>query len=71
MFLLLVGFGISVAGGITVIAYLNLIVSGHGFINFIRFIVKRPEAYLFLAGILLIWISIYFPINNNKDDPPF
>lgn len=68
MFLLLVGFGLSVSGGITIIAYLNLIVAGHGLVNFIFFIFKRPETYLFLIGLLIMWLSIYFPASKDHDE---
>lgn len=68
IFLLLVGFGLAVSGGITIIAYLNLIVAGHGLENYILFIIKRVETYLFITGLLLIWLSIYYPYKNDSSD---
>nr|WP_144545852.1 hypothetical protein [Cytobacillus oceanisediminis] len=65
-FLLLTGFGIAVSGGVSVIAYLNLLATGHAFKEYLFFITSRPECYLLPAGMLIIWISIYFPFDSNK-----
>ncbi|MGV3465578.1 MAG: hypothetical protein ACO1OT_09830 [Heyndrickxia sp.] len=61
LFFLLVGFGIAVAGGVSLIAYLNLMTTGQGFEQYIEFISGRVETYLFVCGMLLMWTSIYFP----------
>lgn len=66
MFILLIGFGLAVSGGVTLIAYLNIIVAGHNFANYIIFIAQRVETYLFLGGLLLIWLSIYFPDGGDE-----
>ncbi|HEX7064487.1 MAG TPA: hypothetical protein VF199_05405 [Bacillales bacterium] len=60
-FVLMIGFGIAVGGGVTIILYLNLIAVGTGAGEYAVFIVSRPEFYLFLTGLLLIWLSISFP----------
>ncbi|MFD1735307.1 hypothetical protein ACFSCX_01895 [Bacillus salitolerans] len=65
LFLFLLGFGISVAGGISTIAYLNLLATGHGYIEYFLFISKRIECYLLPLGVFTIWGSIYLP--GNKD----
>jgi hypothetical protein len=59
--LLLAGFTLAVSGGVSTIAYLNLLATGHGFIDYLLYITKRIECYLLAVGVLLIWISIYFP----------
>ena len=59
--ILLFGFGIAVVGGVTILAYLNIMAMGEGFHEYLSFIAHRVETYLFLAGIALIWLSIYFP----------
>jgi hypothetical protein len=61
MFFLFVGFGIAVAGGVSIIAFLNLMTTGQGFHQYIDFISQRVETYLFVGGIALMWLSIYFP----------
>jgi len=63
-FIYLTGFGLAVLGGVTSIAYLNIITTGQGIIEYFQFISKRAECYLFPLGICLIWLSIYFPQNE-------
>jgi hypothetical protein len=58
---LLAGFTLAVSGGVSTIAYLNLLATGYDFIDYIYFITKRIECYLLSVGILIIWFSIYFP----------
>jgi hypothetical protein len=60
-FMLLIGFGFAVAGGVTLIAFMNLIAAGHGFLEYFLFVGRRPEFYLFLVGMGIIWGSVYFP----------
>lgn len=61
IFMLLTGFGLAVSGGVSTIAYLNLLTTGHGFVEYMDFISSRIECYLLPAGILFVWLSIYFP----------
>lgn len=60
-FFLLVGFGLAVMGGISVIAYLNLVTAGYSFIYYLKFIVIRVEFHLFIIGFIMIFLSIYLP----------
>ncbi|TCP29758.1 hypothetical protein EV207_10850 [Scopulibacillus darangshiensis] len=64
LFLFMIGFGFAVAGGITIIAYLNIMTTGHGFLQYLLFMKGRPETYLFFSGISIIWVSIYFPFRR-------
>ncbi|RST75223.1 hypothetical protein D4T97_008165 [Siminovitchia acidinfaciens] len=57
--LYLIGFGLSVAGGINIIAYLNLLPMGYSYSYYFMYIGRRPECYLLLVGLILIWISVY------------
>lgn len=66
-FLLLVGFGLAVSGGVSAIAYLNLLATGQTFKEYLLFISTRPECYLLPAGVLIIWISIYLPLDRSSD----
>ncbi|TYS65702.1 hypothetical protein FZC76_17595 [Sutcliffiella horikoshii] len=63
--LFLTGFGISVAGGISTIAYLNLFATGLSLWEFLLFLFTRPEFYLLPIGIILIAISIYLSGNSK------
>lgn len=65
-FILLIGFGLSVAGGISLLAYLNLLAAGFTFIYYLQFILHRIEFYFFLAGLLIVIISIYYPFPDQK-----
>ncbi|WP_062105291.1 hypothetical protein [Bacillus niameyensis] len=62
--LFLIGFGLTVAGGVSLIGYLNLLAMGNSFLDYISFAVKRPECYLFPIGILFIMGSL---INKKPD----
>ena len=66
-FLFLIGFGISVAGGISMIAYLNLFATGMSIMEFVKFLVSRPESYLLPIGILLVAGSIYLLRTREPD----
>jgi hypothetical protein len=65
LFLYLIGFGLSVIGGVTSIAYLNIITAGQSIIDYFYFISKKIECYLFPFGFFLIWLSLYFPSNQE------
>jgi hypothetical protein len=64
--LLLAGFTLAVSGGVSIIAYLNLLSTGNDFFDYINYIIKRIECYLLGVGILIIWLSIYFPSYYKK-----
>ncbi|WP_077211185.1 hypothetical protein [Bacillus dakarensis] len=61
LFMILTGFGIAVIGGISVIAYLNLLTAGYDLYAFLHFVSSRVECLLLPIGIMMIWISIYLP----------
>ncbi|MGM7700893.1 hypothetical protein ACSVDE_04150 [Pseudalkalibacillus sp. Hm43] len=68
-FILMIGFSFAVSGGVSLIAFLNLVTTGHGFANYFMFIFKRVELMIFLIGLALIWGSIYLPsMKNNSDE---
>ncbi|MFD1705631.1 hypothetical protein ACFSCZ_02565 [Siminovitchia sediminis] len=64
----LIGFGLAMVGGINIIAYLNLLPMGYSYSQYLMFIGRRPECYLFPAGLIIIWFSIYG--FHSGDDPP-
>lgn len=66
MFVLFIGFGLAVSGGVSLIIYLNLLTTGMTFSDYILFVSTRVECYLFLLGILIITLSIYIPRRKNN-----
>lgn len=64
-FTLLIGFGLAVSGGVSIIAYLNYITAGYTFVYYLKFIALRVEFHLFLVGFLMIVISIYTPFSRR------
>jgi len=64
-FLLFIGFGLAVIGGISIIAYLNLVTAGYSFIDYLKFIVIRVEFHLFIIGFIMIAVSIYVPFSRK------
>ena len=58
--LFLIGFGLAVSGGVTIIAYLNFLPAGISWIEYFLFIKGRIECYFFPVGIILMFIVIQF-----------
>ncbi|RSK26469.1 hypothetical protein EJF36_06125 [Bacillus sp. HMF5848] len=61
LILYVVGFSVTVVGGVSTIAYLNLFPRGYSIAGYFLFLSHRPEAYLLPIGLLLITISIFLP----------
>lgn len=59
--LFLIGFGLTVLGGVSCIMYLNLLTAGWTLKEYASFIIGRSECYLLIIGFVLMAISIYFP----------
>lgn len=53
------GLGIAGAGGINIVAYLNVMAMGKGFGDYLLYILKRPECYLFPVGLVIITYAIF------------
>lgn len=64
---LFIGFGFTVIGSIYLIAYLNLFSFGYNFIDYVHFICGQLECIYFIAGILMMLLSIYLP-GGKKDE---
>lgn len=58
LILFLVGFGLTVSGGVTIIAYLNFLPAGISWIEFLLFIRGRIECYFLPVGIVLLIFAI-------------
>ena len=65
IFLLFIGFGFAVLGGVSLVAYLNFLTLGFSLSEYALFLLTRIEFYLFIAGLILIWVMIYMP-NRKK-----
>ncbi|HEY4553011.1 MAG TPA: hypothetical protein VIG80_07435 [Bacillaceae bacterium] len=57
--LFLIGFGLAVTGGVSLIAYLNLIAAGFSFSDYLSFIITRPECHLLLVGLFMVTGAVY------------
>lgn len=71
--LFLVGFGLTVTGGVMIILYLNLIPAGLPWPVYWRFIFSQTECQLFFIGIILMLPSLYrfskkIDLDRNKSD---
>ncbi|OZU90633.1 hypothetical protein CIL03_05710 [Virgibacillus indicus] len=64
IFIFLIGFGLAVAGGVSLIAYMNFLPAGLGWVEYFIFIKGRIECYFLPAGILLMAFVIYRYPNN-------
>ena len=64
-FFFLVGFGLTLVGCIYIIIYLNLTTIGYNFLDYVKFIIKRPECLISLIGIIIIYFSIPKEDNNE------
>jgi len=56
--LFLVGFGLAVSGGVTIIAYMNFLPAGISWIEYFMFIKGRIECYFLPVGIIFMFIAI-------------
>ncbi|AXI08780.1 hypothetical protein CUC15_07560 [Oceanobacillus zhaokaii] len=62
IFVFLIGFGLAVTGGVTMIAYLNFLPAGLSWADYFIFIQGRIECYFLPIGILIMAFVIYrFP----------
>lgn len=65
VFLFLIGFGLSVTGGVTIIAYLNLLPAGLSYSEVFSFILTRVECYFFPIGIIIMLFVLYLYPNHS------
>ena len=65
VFLFLIGFGLSVTGGVTIIAYLNFLPAGLSYSELFSFIVTRIECYFFPIGIFIMLFVLYLYPNQS------
>ncbi|SEO50594.1 hypothetical protein SAMN04488134_10882 [Amphibacillus marinus] len=66
--LFLIGFGLTVAGGVMLILYMNLIPAGLTWTGYWQFVIKQAECLLFFVGIILMLIGLPRISHRFKDD---
>jgi len=60
----LIGFGLAVSGGVTMIAYMNFLPAGITWLEYFLFISTRIECYFLPVGFIFMAFAIYrFPIS--------
>ncbi|KHF38809.1 hypothetical protein LQ50_18935 [Halalkalibacter okhensis] len=66
LFFVLVGFSFAVIGGVTILAYLNLLITGYTSLMYVQFLLHRIEFYFFIFGVVIIIVSMTFPMKRSK-----
>lgn len=66
----LIGFGLTSIGLAYIITFMNYIIIGYNFKEYVYFIIRRMEFYYILVGIILMTISIYSKGENKNDIYP-
>jgi hypothetical protein len=66
IFIMFVGFGFAVAGGVSLLAYLNILTLGYEFSYYMHFIATRPELYLFIIGVIMVIGSLAIPDRRDR-----
>ena len=56
--LLLLGITLTVIGLTNIILYLNLLVNGYTFLEYVNFIIRRVECYFSIIGFIIMILSI-------------
>jgi len=59
IFLFLIGFGLAVTGGVTLIAYMNFLPAGVSWGEYSLFVSGRLECYFLPIGLLIMTFVIY------------
>lgn len=65
LFIFLIGIFFTSIGLFFLILYLNLFTLGYSFFDFVKFIIMRPECWLFTIGLLLLYFSLGGIIKNE------
>lgn len=55
----LIGFGLSIIGFVYIIAYLNYLTIGYTWENYLEIVIKKPECFIGLIGVLILVITIF------------
>ena len=66
VFLFLLGFGLALSGGVTLIAYTNFLPAGISWAEYGMFVVGRIECYFFPLGLLFMTVAVVFYPNRSS-----
>ncbi|MDT8859641.1 hypothetical protein N0O92_05290 [Alkalihalobacillus sp. MEB130] len=66
LFFVLVGFSFAVIGGVSILAYLNLLTAGYNSSMYFMFLLRRVEFYFFIIGVIIIITSMIYPTKRKK-----
>ncbi|MHA6251688.1 hypothetical protein [Oceanobacillus sp. CAU 1775] len=64
IFFFLIGFGLSVIGGVTIIGYMNFLPAGVSYFELFSYMLTRIECYFFPIGIIIMMIVLYLYPNK-------
>ncbi|MFD1850938.1 hypothetical protein [Oceanobacillus bengalensis] len=64
IFTFLIGFGLAVIGGVTLIAYLNFLPAGLSWGDYFIYTTGRIECYFFPVGLVIMALVLYLYPNN-------
>lgn len=67
IFFFLLGFGLMTIGMTSIILYLNLLVIGYNFEEYVNFIIRRVEFILVIIGLIMTTLTIYIPIRGKYE----
>ena len=65
IFFFLFGFGMMVIGSSFLILYLNFFTIGYSFLDYVKFIIRRPETYYLIIGFIILSLTIILPGGKN------
>ncbi|MFC0557684.1 hypothetical protein [Halalkalibacter alkalisediminis] len=66
LFFVFCGFIFAVVGGVSILAYLNLLTAGYEFTMYLQFIVRSIEFYVFIIGVIMIVGAMTIPTRNKQ-----
>ncbi|MBE6153722.1 MAG: hypothetical protein E7166_05820 [Firmicutes bacterium] len=67
VFTFLFGFVMMVIGFSFLILYLNLLTIGYSFIEYVNFIIRRPEIYCLIVGMIVVILITIIPGGNKNE----
>ena len=67
IFFFLLGFGFSLIGFMYMILYFNLFTIGFSILDYLKYIIHRPECIIGMIGFLIIFLVIFYKGDTNND----
>ncbi|GAE25282.1 hypothetical protein JCM9140_1265 [Halalkalibacter wakoensis JCM 9140] len=66
LFFVLIGFSLAVIGGVSMLAYLNLLTTGYNSAMYFMFLLQRIEFYFFIIGVMIIIGAMTVPMKQRN-----